>query len=258
MAEQEGKGGWSASHILLTVTLSILTGVVGYGLKYFFEPAITRTLSIAESTSENLLALDDVSVGDLVATFQLEAIPNAQIASYFRYSVKITNTGSEGVEDTRVLVQSNNQDINLVVPPNITTNPQEIGKALNVQSVPSNVPGIGDERIIPLLNPGESIEMTYAAYSQYPMISPGLVSIARKKDWEIVRLGEEPQQQQITFLDKQIVSWNGKDVITLLMFFVTLQFIFQIYIYLILQSSIVRRFMDRWSGRRGAGPRGSI
>lgn len=242
----EVKSSWSLTYVFLTITLSILTGFVGYGLKFIFEPEATRTLSVSEVTSGNLLSLDERASGGILASYKLRDVPDKELVSYFQHTIVIKNSGSVGVEDVELSVKTSYENVTLLNTPTVRTIPPEILQALVIEPKKKSQSANIDERTISLLNPGEVVELTYAAYSTESVDAIHFSSVVRKKDWEMVREGEKPRQQDRVFLTKQITEMTGEDIIVILGFFVAMQFSFNIYFGLLMRTPAVRRMFSRW------------
>ena len=109
MQSEEVKPSWSFSYIGLVIVVSIpnliIGGILGYFLKYIFDPSDRRILTVTETQTENLLTLDQKVYDEIITSYTLRNTPSETIKSYFRYSATIRNDGDVGVEKLKVVVQ---------------------------------------------------------------------------------------------------------------------------------------------------------
>lgn len=217
---EELKTASSARYIGLTLFISLLTGIAGYGLKYIFEGTSKRVISVEEMQSPNLLDLDKQVQGRIVASYKLKDQPDKVLQSYFQYSVRIRNTGNEGVENLPVTVQGEGEKLVVIKTPSITTIPKDLIAAITVKQNETTQPN-KDEREISLLNPGEAVELSYVAYSTDPVSKATFTVNVRKKDWVILREGQI-SARRTTFLDKPLAELRGADVLVMFYFFAIL------------------------------------
>ena len=94
MQSEEVKQSWSASYIILTIVLSIITGVIGYFLKNIFDRPERRVLTVTETQTENLLNLDQKIYDEIITSYTLRNTPSETIESFFdilqRYVMMVT------------------------------------------------------------------------------------------------------------------------------------------------------------------------
>jgi hypothetical protein len=244
MAE-EVKTSWSPNYILLTVTLSFFTGVLGYGLKYIFERRPSRVITVSEELSKNLIDLDERARTGLIATYRLKDVPNQELRSYFEYKVTVKNAGDEGVEALVVSIEDKTEGLVVPKAPTVATLPPEVKTGLHLSQNKELGPNL-DEWTVALLNPGEAVELTYVGYSVNRISQPSFSAIARKKDWQTVRAGQVLRSQERSPLSKPLSELRGFDILYILVMFLTLQFVFNIYLAFFLQMPPVRRMLERW------------
>ena len=77
LQSEEIKPSWSFKYIVLAIVVSIaniiLGGIIGYFLKYIFDPSERRILTVTETQTENLLNLDQ-KVYDEIITIELTQV----------------------------------------------------------------------------------------------------------------------------------------------------------------------------------------
>lgn len=210
MQKEEAKGSWTFSNIMWTIVVSLVTavlgGILGYGLKYFFDPSEKRTLTVIEDQTENLLNLDQKVHDEIITTYTLRNNPAESVKSYFRYSATIHNTGDIGVEKLKVFVQIDNSDVILVKTPSITTVPPDIHQGIILQQNKKGVEVSKDEWEMSLLNPHESITFAYIGYSTKEVNNASFKLVPRKKDWEVIRKGAKTFSESNSRFDKTDVE----------------------------------------------------
>jgi hypothetical protein len=247
MTDQENKEvkpGWTVSHIVLTVVLSLLTGIVGYSLKYIFEQPPKKTITVLEEGTDNLLKIDKSISGEVITVYKSAGIPDKPIKGYWKYKTTLTNSGDVGVDNFRVVVETTGKQAAFSKTPNITTSPTAIIKGLKLTQNNLTPPG-KDEWLVDLLNPGESVSFEYFAYSPQIDDSVTFTTVVRKKDWEILSGKNETPPRRKFFLDKSISDFDGKDIIILLGLFFGAQLGVIIYFYLFFEIALLRQSVER-------------
>ena len=199
MQKEEIKQSWSASYIILTIVLSIITGIIGYFIKNIFDRPERRVLTVTETQTENLLNLDQKVHDEIITSYTLRNTPSETIKSYFRYSATIHNDGDVGVEKLKVFVQVNGSDVILVKSPSITTVPPDIHQGITLQQNKKVTEVSKDEWEVSLLNRHESITFTYIGYSTKEVNNASFKLVPRKKDWEVVREGTKTHSESNSF-----------------------------------------------------------
>ncbi len=216
MAE-EVKVSWSTKYIFLTVILSILTGIVGYSLKYFFEKEPKKVISVEEIQTGNLLDLDEGVRSGILANYKLKDKPDEKVQSYFKYSASIRNLGDEGVDSLKVVFDSKGNGLTLIKTPSITSDPKNIMAGLTFVQNMEIKEDNKDEWEISLLNPGEMVKFSYVAYSIHPLSGAIFTVVVRKKDWNIIKAGTEDVSSDVSFLKKPLSQMRGSDILKLMM-----------------------------------------
>lgn len=243
---EEVKTSWSMKFISLTIFLSLLTGVVGYGLRFIFEPKPKKIISLSEEMSKNLVGLDERAKSGIIADFKLKSTPNEQLKSYFEYKVRVKNSGDIGVENLIIFVDSTDSNIVIVEPPIIKTIPDNIILGMSiVKSTATQNKGPVPWNI-PLLNPGEIVEFSFSAYSTVLLDTVKITTLPRKKDWEIIKEGEVAKHQAQSFLSKNISDLTGVDIFGIAVMFIVIQMVFNLYMVLVMRTPVMRRIFKRW------------
>ena len=232
MQKEEVKQSWSASYIILTIVLSIITGIIGYFIKNIFDRPERRVLTVTETQTENLLNLDQKVHDEIITSYTLRNTPSETIKSYFRYSATIHNDGDVGVEKLKVFVQVNGSDVILVKSPSITTVPPDIHQGITLQQNKKVTEVSKDEWEVSLLNHHESITFTYIGYSTKEVNNASFKLVPRKKDWEVVREGTKTHSESNSFFGKTITEMQGRDLFFLIMIFFCIQMALLIYLLL--------------------------
>ena len=245
LQNEEVKPSWSASYIILTLVLSICTGIIGYFLKYVFDPSEKRILTITENQTENLLNLDQKVYDEIITSYTLRNRPSESVKSYFLYSATIHNTGDIGVEELKVFVQVDNSDVILVKTPSITTAPPDIHQGIVLQQNKTVVEASKDEWEVSLLNPHESITFTYIGYSTKEISNASFKLVPRKKDWEVIREEAKTFSESNSLFDKTITEIQGVDLFLIIAMFVSIQIVVPLYI------SLLKRIFPRSRGLFG-------
>ena len=231
MQKEEVKQSWSASYIILTIVLSIITGIIGYFIKNIFDRPERRVLTVTETQTENLLNIDQKVHDEIITSYTLRNTPSETIKSYFRYSATIHNDGDVGVEKLKVFVQVNGSDVILVKSPSITTVPPDIHQGITLQQNKKVTEVSKDEWEVSLLNRHESITFTYIGYSTKEINNASFRLVPRKKDWEVIREGTKTLSESNPFFEKtnteilrMLIMLAG--VHTFLLIFLTLLILF--------------------------------
>jgi hypothetical protein len=240
----EVKQGWSTSYIVLTIFLSILTGCGGYILKYFLESPPRQVITISTSNSGNLLNLDRELQKRVVTKFEMLKNPDLMVESFFRYNVKFRNSGELGIDSLHVTIEANDASITIVKPPNISGSPPNILKAMELKNDTIAQPSYRDQWIIPLLNPGESINFEYLLYSENKTDSCNIAAIARKKDL-ISQYGVNNETNpKEYFVNKKLGDLNGRDVLYYIMMVSFMQTYIIVIIIVVFNRFAIRRLLD--------------
>ena len=249
MQKEEAQGSWSFNNIMWTIVVSIVTavlgGILGYGLKYLFDPSEKRILTISENQTENLLNLDQKVYDEIITTYTLRNRPAESIKSYFRYSATIHNTGDIGVEKLKVFVHVDNSDVILAKSPSITTVPSDIHQGISFQQNKKIVEPSRDEWEVSLLNPHESITFTYIGYSTREISSVSFKLVPRKKDWEVIREEAKTHSENNSFFDRTIAEIQGEDLPVLTLMLVCVQMLILLYLIMLLMQTIRQRFIQQ-------------
>ena len=236
MQKEEVKPSWSASYIILTIVLSIITGVIGYFLKNIFDRPERRILTVIEDQTENLLNLGEKVHDEIITTYILRNNPSESVKSYFRYSATIHNTGDIGVEKLKVFVQVDNSDVILAKTPSITTAPPDIHQGIILQQNKQVVETSKDEWEVSLLNPHESITFAYIGYSTKGVNNASFKLVPRKKDWEVIRKGAKTFSESNSRFDKTDTEKREKILSALLVMSICVMLLFALIFLLILFS----------------------
>jgi len=81
----------------------------------------------------------------------------------FRYEVQLANWSRYGLDDFSIVISRPTGGVVLVEPPNVTTTPKDLIKVMRLtQTAEKSGLRVG----VDLLNPGQSISITYLGYSQ--------------------------------------------------------------------------------------------
>ena len=249
MQKEEAQGSWSLNNIMWTIVVSIVTavlgGILGYGLKYLFDPSEKRILTITENQTENLLNLDQKVYDEIITTYTLRNRPAESIKSYFRYSATIHNTGDIGVEKLKVFVHVDNSDVILAKSPSITTVPSDIHQGISFQQNKKIVETSKDEWEVSLLNPHESITFTYIGYSTREISSVSFKLVPRKKDWKVIREEAKAHSEDNSFFDRTIAEIQGEDLPVLTLMLICVQMLILVYLIMLLMQTIRQRFIQQ-------------
>ena len=242
---------WTAVIAFVTgVLVSFVTGILGYGLKYLFDPPERRILVVTETQTKNLLNLDQKVHDEIITSYTLRNTPSETIKSYFRYFATIHNDGDVGVEDLKVFVQINGSNVILDKTPSITTVPLDIRQGITLQQNTKVVEVSRDEWKVSLLNPHESIEFAYIGYSTKEVNNASFNLVPRKKDWKVIREGAEAFSESNSLFEKTITEMRGEDLFRLIAIFTCFQLVIPVYLVLctpILWKILPERFFLRLS-----------
>lgn len=234
MQSENDKASRNFSNIILTIAVSLVTavlgGILGYGLKYIFDPSEKRILTLTENQTDNLLNIDQKVHDEIITTYTLRNRPSESVKSYFRYSATIHNTGDIGVEKLKVFVQVDNSDVILAKSPSITTVPPDIHRGITLQQNKTVVEASKDEWEVSLLNPHESITFTYIGYSTKDINSASFKLVPRQKDWAVIR--EEPKtlSENNSFFSRTIADFQGEDLSVLTIMLLCMQMLLLVYV----------------------------
>ncbi|MEY2490514.1 MAG: hypothetical protein QOC70_2456 [Verrucomicrobiota bacterium] len=254
--QPEVKSGWSANYLLLTLTLSLLTGGLGYGLKWLFEPAPRKIIGLSEDYSPNLLDIDQRARAGIIASFSRKEAVGKPLAAYYECSITVTNDGSEGVEDVEVTIDTQDPKLQLGDAPSVSTSPRELASALKINRITAGGNVSKQQWTLGLLNPRESASLRFVALSSDPIPKTSIQATARKKDWETLKVGQRPETQKVSILRKPLRDFTGIDILFLLVYYLAMSFAFNLYAGLFWQTPLMQRIISKWRARsqRWRGP----
>ena len=258
MRKEEVKRSWSVSYIMLTIVVSIITGIIGYFLKNIFDRPERRVLTVTETQTENLLNLGQKVQDEIITSYTLRNTPSETIKSYFRYSATIHNTGDIGVEKLKVFVQIDNSDVILVKTPSITAVPPDIHQGIILQQNKKGVEVSKDEWEVSLLNPHESITFAYIGYSTKEVNNASFTLVPRKKDWAVIRKGAKTFSESNSRFDKTDIEKRVEIFSALLVMSVCMMLLFVLVFLLILFSPQGSRRLFGLQRSRGLFGRRSV
>ena len=235
---------------MLTIMVSIITGIIGYFLKNIFDRPERRVLTVTETQTENLLNLGQKVQDEIITSYTLRNTPSETIKSYFRYSATIHNTGDIGVEKLKVFVQIDNSDVILVKTPSITAVPPDIHQGIILQQNKKGVEVSKDEWEVSLLNPHESITFAYIGYSTKEVNNASFTLVPRKKDWAVIRKGAKTFSESNSRFDKTDIEKRVEILFALLIMSVCVMLLFvSVFLLILFAPQGSRRLFGRQRSR---------
>lgn len=186
MVENEIKPSFTWKYVVFMLVTSAIVGVVAFAVDHFLKTKPLRELEVYESTLNDLINDEYLKNAKIEATYFITGNPKKKIASLFRKTITIKNTGNEGVEDLSIVFSIKEENAFLVGNPKIISSPKEIADALNLVKDDNLSSEKKHTWNIPLLNQRESLTFEYNIYSENKLETLTFSSVPRKKDWKVL------------------------------------------------------------------------
>jgi hypothetical protein len=223
VSSDEIKPSFSMRFVVLTCLIAIIpaaiTGVGGYFFNEYMRDK--KILEVSSTSSGNLASIPVSAAGSSLEI--LLPLPSGQkepIKSLIRYDVGVTNKTEQGIDDFSIFLKPPG-NVSLLPGPTLTTIPSALKSAISMKEIGGSG---GQQLVINLLNPGQTIKLGYLGFSQTEFIAGNapLDIVISKKDWAQRNVvdGSAAVTKETSTLLWVSLSTSIVSIITLLIFLV--------------------------------------
>ncbi|MGR2870826.1 hypothetical protein [Vibrio vulnificus] len=182
--EPEVKPSFSMKYVILTLITTVLVSVVGIVINKAFESKVSKELIITSKSELNIIEAVKSPGLQISSRYTLKDENQTEIRSLLSKTFVVENVSNEGVDDLEVSIAIDTEKAKLIEQPEITTDPKYIIDGVRVVKEESSNETNHHWRVS-LLNPGESIQFSYSAYSELEDVDVSWNFVPRKKDWSV-------------------------------------------------------------------------
>lgn len=248
----EVKPAFTARYISLMVLVAIVPLAIGAlgnaAWNAFFSDK--KVIEVASESSGNLASISEQVSNNIQIYLGVNGTQKELIKHLIRYTATVSNRSEVGA-DTFVVILSPPKNVELVEPPEITTNPPELLRAITIRQST----GQDSDRLISinLLNPDQSIKIAYLGFSRVESVddSQPLAVVIQKRDWKQSNIAGSGSDsfKLYKFFDVKIVDWTTAQFIVVVL--LSSAPIIAFFVYVQLLRAIFDLLHSRWLRREG-------
>jgi hypothetical protein len=238
----EVKQGYTWRYFGLTLIISLMTGLIGFGASFGVETITkeSRTVDVFSSTSGNLATIPQSVASNLEVYLDVSPGQKAPVKSLYKYDVTISNNSPFGLDDFTVFFEVPSI-LALSIDPIISSNPPTLLHQITVNRLTHNL--YTDSYKVSLLNPHQSLTFSYFGYAKDIVGAHAMSATVEKKDW-IQNNSQSANLVRDSLFDKKFSEFTFFDGILLIMVAGA------IYLFIGLYLQLISRFFTRFGGQK--------